>query len=68
MIKQQDAVGLTLFDDKIRDYVPPRSKNNHLKVLLSKLDNKKKDKKGLTDKQKGYTYFNLQKYLSQEFL
>ena len=39
MIKQQDAVGLTLFDDKIRDYVPPRSKNNHLKVLLSKLDN-----------------------------
>ncbi|MAV59107.1 MAG: DUF58 domain-containing protein [Candidatus Marinimicrobia bacterium] len=38
MIKQQDAVGLTLFDDQIRGYVPPRSKNNHLKVLLSKLD------------------------------
>ena len=33
MIKQQDAVGLTLFDYKIRDYVPPGSKNNHLKVL-----------------------------------
>ena len=38
MIKQQDAVSLTLFDEKIRDYIPPRSKSNHLKVLLSKLD------------------------------
>ena len=38
MIKQQDAVSLTLFDDKIRDYIPPRSKTSHLKFLLSKMD------------------------------
>ena len=38
MIKQQDAVSLTLFDDKIVDYVPPRSKTSHLKIILSKMN------------------------------
>ena len=38
MIKQQDAVSLTLFDDKIVDYIPPRSKTSHLKIILSKMD------------------------------
>ena len=38
MLKQQDAVGLTLFDSKIRDYVPPRSRSSHLNVLFSRLN------------------------------
>ena len=38
MIKQQDAVSLTLFDDKIVHYVPPRSKSSHLKIILSKME------------------------------
>ncbi len=38
MLKQQDAVGLTLFDSEIRDFVPPRSKSSHLNVLLSRMD------------------------------
>jgi chromatin remodeling complex protein RSC6 len=38
-----------------------------LQSILSPLDNIKVDKNGLTDVQKGYTYFNLQKYLSSQF-
>ena len=38
MLKQQDAVGLTLFDEKIRDYIPPRSKSSHLKILHSRMN------------------------------
>ncbi len=38
MLKQQDAVGLTLFDSKIRNYLPPRSKSSHLNALLSRLN------------------------------
>ena len=38
MLKQQDAVGLTLFDEKIQDYTPPRSKSSHLKVLYNKMN------------------------------
>lgn len=39
MLKQQDAVGLTLFDDQIRDQIPPRSKRSHLNAILSRLQN-----------------------------
>ena len=39
MLKQQDAVGLTLFDDEIRINLPPRSKKSHLNVILSKMQN-----------------------------
>ena len=39
MIKQQDAVGLTLFDSKVRTHVPPRSKSSHLNVLFSRMNN-----------------------------
>ena len=35
MIKQQDAVGLTLFDKKINKSVSPRSNKSHLNVLLN---------------------------------
>jgi len=34
MIKQQDAVGLTMFDDSIKTMIKPRSKISHLNSLL----------------------------------
>ncbi len=39
MLKQQDAVGLMLFDDQIRVNIPPRSKRSHLNILLSQMQN-----------------------------
>jgi uncharacterized protein (DUF58 family) len=38
MIRQQDAVGLCLFDDKMRTLIPHRSVRKHLFYLLSNLD------------------------------
>ena len=38
MIKQQDAAGLVLFDDAIRDYVPPRSVRGQLFQILRALE------------------------------
>jgi len=37
MIHQQDACGLVTFDTKIRRYIPPRSRVNHLQVILQEL-------------------------------
>ncbi|MBS1271790.1 MAG: hypothetical protein MAGBODY4_00922 [Candidatus Marinimicrobia bacterium] len=39
MLKQQDAVGLTLFDDGIRSIVPPSSRPSYLNVILSQMEN-----------------------------
>ena len=39
MLKQQDAVGLTLFDDQIRVNIPARSKRSHLNIILSHMQN-----------------------------
>jgi len=39
MLRQRDAVGLVTFDQKIRRYIPPRSKSGHLHVLLSEIAN-----------------------------
>ena len=39
MLKQQDAVGLTLFDDRIRVNIPARSKRSHLNIILSQMKN-----------------------------
>ena len=39
MLKQQDAVGLILFDDQIRINIPARSKRSHLNILLSCMQN-----------------------------
>lgn len=50
--------------DNRRQFIPDKK----LKCILSPLDTVKKDKNGLTDKQKGYTYFNVQKYISNEFI
>ena len=41
MIHQRDAVGLTLFNQKVNRYLPPRSIMSHLTRLLSELENAK---------------------------
>ncbi len=37
MLKQQDAVGLALFDGQLRHYLPPRAKPSHLNTVLGYL-------------------------------
>ena len=37
MLRQRDAVGLVTFDEKIRSYIPPRSKSGHLHVVLNEI-------------------------------
>lgn len=37
MINQQDAVGLATFDTDVRNYIPPRSRASHLRVILQEL-------------------------------
>ena len=39
MIKQQDAVGLTMFDEKINSSIAPKSKISHLNALLKTMHN-----------------------------
>ena len=46
-----------------RQFIP----DNKLQSILGPLDTVKIGKDGLTDAQKGYTYFNLQKYISSQF-
>ena len=41
MLKQRDAVGLCVVDEKIRSYLPPSSRSTHLKLLLEQLDDVK---------------------------
>ncbi len=41
MIRQQDSVGLLLFDADIRRFIPARSATKHLRVLLEELENAK---------------------------
>jgi len=38
MLKQRDAVGLTLFKNKIETYIPVRSNWTHLSLILNKLE------------------------------
>ena len=37
MLNQGDGVGLVTFDKRMREYVPPRSRPGHLKILLDTL-------------------------------
>lgn len=37
MLKQRDAAGLVVFDERVRSYVPPKSASVHLHALLSTL-------------------------------
>jgi len=38
MLKQQDSVGLLVFDEVVREFVPPRSSPRQLHILLSMID------------------------------
>ena len=38
LLRQADSVGLVTFDKKVRDYIPPRSRPSHLRVLLEALE------------------------------
>ncbi len=38
MVHQADGVGLVTFDDKIRRYIPPRSKVSHLRLIIDELE------------------------------
>jgi uncharacterized protein (DUF58 family) len=39
MMQQRDATGLVLFDNEIRSLLPPRSRQTHLHLMLSELEN-----------------------------
>jgi uncharacterized protein (DUF58 family) len=39
MLKQRDSVGLVIFDQKIRRFIPPRSVFSYLNVILQELQN-----------------------------
>lgn len=45
MLKQRDAVGLAVFDDKIRKFLPPRSVMSYLSLLLKEINNLKPGRK-----------------------
>ncbi len=38
MVEQRDAVGLTIFDERVRTYLPPRGTKLYLKQLLRELE------------------------------
>ncbi len=38
MVKQQDAVGLTVYDEKVRTYLPPHATHSYLKLILKELE------------------------------
>ena len=38
MINQKDAVGLILFDDVIRKYIPPKTSKSHKNIIFSSLN------------------------------
>jgi uncharacterized protein (DUF58 family) len=37
-LRQQDAVGLAVFDEDVRSFVPPSSSGSHLRTILGELD------------------------------
>lgn len=37
MLHQQDSVGLVTFDKKVRRYIPPRARPNHLQAIVDEL-------------------------------
>ncbi len=45
LLRQQDSVGMTTFDDVVRATIPPSSKQNHLQSILASLDVQKPAKK-----------------------
>ncbi|MDZ7262322.1 MAG: DUF58 domain-containing protein [candidate division KSB1 bacterium] len=45
MLRQRDAVGLVIFDEAMRQYLPPRSVNSYLYVILRELERIQSGKK-----------------------
>jgi len=45
MLQQLDSVGLLLFDDEIRRYIPPRSSPRHRKIIFGELETLKPGKR-----------------------
>ncbi len=39
MVEQRDAVGLTIYDEKVRTTIPPRATQSNLRLLLQELEN-----------------------------
>ena len=37
MVRQQDPVGLFVFDEKVRAFLPPKAKRSHLTNILTRL-------------------------------
>jgi uncharacterized protein (DUF58 family) len=50
MVQQRDATGLTLFDDDVRYYAPPKSKKSWLVQMFTKLEEVVDNKQKLTHK------------------
>ncbi|MDP6878981.1 MAG: DUF58 domain-containing protein [Candidatus Marinimicrobia bacterium] len=38
MLNQKDAMGLVLFDEKIKKFIPPRAKTSHSNIIMSALE------------------------------
>ena len=45
LLHQRDVVGLSLFDSEVRDYLPPRWRPGHLRLLLTKLERQPEGRK-----------------------
>jgi uncharacterized protein (DUF58 family) len=39
MLNQRDGMGLVLFDEKIRKFIPPRAAPSHANIIMGALDN-----------------------------
>ena len=50
MLKQNDAISLTTYDTAVRSFVPPRSTNSNLKLILKDIDSIKPENKTGTAK------------------
>jgi uncharacterized protein (DUF58 family) len=50
MLKQNDAISLTTYDTSVRTFIPPRSTNSNLKLILKDIDSIKPENKTGTAK------------------
>jgi uncharacterized protein (DUF58 family) len=57
MLRQQDAPGLLVFDEKVRAMIPPRGTRSHINNILKELD--KTNPQSGTDR--GWPFTNWQK-------
>ncbi len=48
MVQQRDAVGLTVFDERVRTYMPPHATKSYLKAILKQLEQTKAEEKTKT--------------------